>query len=187
MSEMKLIMESWRAFRLEEEEGPKFKEDPQDTISLLKALSTERDEKKVQKVLQQLLADKDVAEVLEALGEMFQEVTDNEEVEVDIDEGLSDLPGDVGRSIAGAGLDLASKAEDFLKNTTAGRLLGKVAPPLLGLAMGALMLQGGQITPGALRTVSKLVSGGATPEALGDAIAEIGESALEALQERKKS
>ncbi len=31
MSEMKLIMESWRAFRLEEEEGPKFKEDKEHT------------------------------------------------------------------------------------------------------------------------------------------------------------
>jgi len=185
MSEMKLIMESWRRFRLSEEgaTGPKFKENPQDTIALLKALSTERDEQRVQKVLQQILADKDVAEVLEALGEMFQEVTGEEEAEVDMDEGLDDL----GRSVAGFGLDIAAKTEEFLKKTPAGNLLRKTAPALLGLSIAAMMLNGGQITPGALKTVSKLITGSVTPETLAAAVADVGLEALEALQERKKN
>ena len=183
MSEMKLIMESWRAFRLEEEEGPKFKENPKDTVALLKALSTEQDPARVQKVLQQLLADKDVAEVLEALGELFQEVTDNEEAEVDLDEDLDDL----GRSVAGFGLDIAAKTEEFLKKTPAGNLLRKTAPALLGLSMAAMMLSGGQITPGGLKTVSKLITGSVTPETLAAAVADVGAEAFEALQERKKN
>jgi len=175
-------MESWRAFRLVEEEAPKFKEDPQDTIALLSALATEPDKHKVDKVVQQIVADKDVEQVLAALSDMFQELTDKEEVEVDIAEDLDDL----GRSVAAMGLGVSDKIDDFLSNTPAGRLLGKVAPPVLGLAMGALMMQGGQITPGGLRTVSKLISGGVSPESLGDAMMDIGEEALEALQERKK-
>jgi len=179
-------MESWRQFRLSEEEtrSPKFKENPQDTIALLKALSTEPDQQRVQEVLQQILADKDVAEVQEALGEMFQEVTGEEEAEVDMDEGLDDV---LGRSVAGLGLDIAAKTEEFLKSTPAGRLLAKTAPALLGVALGGLMLHGGQITPGGLKTVAKLVTGAVTPETLADAVAEVGVDGFEALQERKKN
>jgi len=183
MSEMKLIMESWRAFRLVEQQEPKFKEDPQDTIALLSALATEPDKHKVEKVVQQIIADKDVEQVMSALEHMFQELTDTDEVEVDIAEDLDDL----GRSVAAMGLGVTDKVDDFLSNTTAGRLLGKVAPPILGLAMGALMLQGGEITPGGLKTVSKLIAGGVNPESLGDAMADIGAETFEALQERKKN
>jgi len=183
---MKLIMESWRAFRLAEATtawDPK--EDPQDTMALLKALSTESDQTKVQKVLQQLLADKEIAEVLEALSEMFQEVTGQEESRQE--EGLADLPGDVGRSVAGIGLDLAAKVEEFLNSTPAGHALGTVAPPLLGLALGVLMIHGGDVSAGGLKTVSKLVSGAITPETLGDVVADLGAEALEGIQERKKN
>ena len=185
---MKLIMENWRAFQLAEATtawDPK--EDPQDTMDLLKALSTESDQQKVQKVLQQLLADKEIAKVLEALSEMFQEITGEEEVEVDIDEGLADLPGDVGRSVAGIGLDLTAKVEEFLNSTPGGHALGTVAAPLLGLALGALMIQGGDVSAGGLKTIGKLVSGAVTPESLGDVVADLGTEALEALQERKKN
>ena len=184
MSEMKLIMESWRAFRLSEattDWDPK--EDPQDTMVLLKALSTESDKQKVQKVLQQLLADKDIAEVLEALSEMFQDVTGEEDVEADIDEGLDDL----GRTIASLGVDAAAKAEEFLNSTHAGRILGKIAPPLLGLALGVLMIQGGDVSATGLKTIGKLVSGAVTPESLGDVVVDLGAEAIEGLQERKKN
>jgi|TARA_R110000765_G_scaffold97907_1_gene183994 hypothetical protein len=182
MSEMKLIMESWRAFRLVEEEGPEYKEDPKDTLALLKALSTESDIQRKEKVIHQILADKDVAEVIEALGEMFQEITSEEDIEVDIDEGLDDL----GRSIAGAGLNLTAKVEEFLSSSPAGRVLGTIAPPLLGLALGVLMIQGGDASAAGLKTVGKLVSGAVTPETLGDAVMDLGAEALEGIQERKK-
>jgi hypothetical protein len=188
MSEMKLIMESWRAFQLAEATtawDPK--EDPQDTMDLLKALSIESDQQKVRKVLQQLLADKEIAKVLEALSEMFQEITGAEEAEADIDEGLADLSGDIGRSVAGIGLDLAAKVEEFLNSTPVGHALGTVAPPLLGLALGVLMIQGGDVSAGGLKTVGKLISGAVTPETLGNVVVELGVEALESIQERKRT
>jgi len=182
MSEMKLIMESWRAFRLTEEEAPQYKEDPQDAMALLKALASETDQQRVEKVIQQITTDTDIGPLMSALSDMFEEVTGDEEVEVDIEEGLDDL----GRSVAGLGLDASAKIERFLNSSNAGRLLAKAAPAALGLALGALMIQGGEFSPGAIKTVSKLVSGAVTPETLGDAIADIGTEAIEALQERKK-
>ena len=175
-------MESWRAFRLVEEEGPEYKEDPKDTIALLKALSTESDIQRKEKAIRQILADKDVAEVIKALGEMFQEITSEEDIEVDIDEGLDDL----GRAIAGHGLNLTAKVEEFLSSTPAGRVLGTIAPPLLGLALGVLMIQGGDTSATGLKTVGKLVSGKVNPQILGDVVMDLGAEALEGIQERKK-
>ncbi len=180
-------MESWRAFHLAEAK-PSWdpKENPQDTMDLLKALSTERDKQKVQKVLQQLLADKEIAKVLEALSEMFQEITSGEEVEVDIDEGLADLPGEVGDAVGLGALNLADKVGDFLNSSPAGRTIGRVAPTLLGIALGALMIHGGDTSVTGLKTIGKLVSGAVTPETLGEVVMELGTEAFEGIQERKK-
>ena len=182
MSEMKLIMEGWRTFQLAEA-SPEFKpkEDPQDTMDLLKALSTERDEAKVQKVLQRLLADKEIAKVLEALSDMFQEITDEEEVEVV--EGLDDLP----IAAWGVGMNFRDKVGEFLESSPTGRALKTVSPSLLGIALGVLMWQSGEVSQGGLKTVGKLVSGGVTSETLGDAVADLGAEALEAIQERKRA
>ena len=180
---MRLLIENWRHFCLTEAEAPKFKEDPKDTVELVKALSTERDKERVDQVLQKIMADQDVAEVMKALEEMFQEITGDEEVEVDIEEGLDDL----GRDVTGLALDVSAKAEEFLTNSTVGRFIAKAAPPVLGLALAAMMLQGGTITPGSMRTIAKLVSSSPTPESLGDALMDVGQEAMEAvLQERKK-
>ncbi len=74
MSEMKLIMESWRAFRLEEEEGPKFKEDKEDAIGLVDKVANEKDRQKKQIVSRALESDKDIAPVMDALEELFKEL-----------------------------------------------------------------------------------------------------------------
>ena len=180
-------MEGWRAFQLAEATSAwDPKKNPQDTMDLLKALSTESDEQKVQKVLQQLLADKEIAKVLEALSEMFQEITGEEEVEADIDEGLSDLPGAAADAVTLGGLNLADKVGEFLNSSPVGRALGTVAPPLLGIALGFLMIKGGDASAAGLKTIGTLVSGAVSPETLGNAVMDLGAEALEGIQERKK-
>ena len=180
---MKLIMESWRQFRVTETEDPKFKEDRHDSIALLKALSTEKDEQKRQKVLQQMLADRDVAELLGDVEEMFRVVlaADGEDVE-ELDEDLADL----GLSIGKMGLDMSAKLENFLDKTDAGKAIRQASPALLGLVLGTMMLQGGELTPGGIRTVTKLVSGGTNPETLGNVVADMGTEIIDSLDEQKK-
>ena len=57
---MKLIMESWRTFCLTEEEGPKYKEDPEDTVALLDKMVREPDPEKKEIVAQKIATDKDI-------------------------------------------------------------------------------------------------------------------------------
>ncbi len=145
---MKLIMESWRTFRLTEE-GPRFKENPQHTDALVGLIANEKDPQKQKEVLVKIAQDKDVAAAMAVLEELISTVIGDEEIEADIEEGAIDaikgaynsLGATVGQAMTGD-LAIQQKADEFLQNDPAGKKLAKLSPALIGLAFLGLMSQG---------------------------------------------
>ena len=200
MSEMKLIMESWRAFRLVEEEGPKFKENPQHTAALVDLVANEEDPQKQKKVLLKLAQDKDVAAAMAAVQELISTVSNNEETESDIEEGAIDavkgayntIGATVGQARTGD-LSVQQKANDFLQNDPRGKQIAKFSPLLLALAFMGLVGTGvippETITePGKQKALTNLVrasTGDST--ALATSVAELaGDVIAEAIREERK-
>lgn len=184
MSEMKLIMESWRAFRLEEEEGPKFKEDKEDAIGLVDKVANEKDRQKKQIVSRALESDKDIAPVMDALEELFKELKGEE-----IEEGIEQAYDDMTATASGAVLDASSKVSEFLNSTSAGRVLKTVSGPVMGLALLGLFMQ----SPGeagnlhkSAASIAQVITSPDPAEALA-AAADAITSLAESLSERKKN
>ena len=177
MSEMKLIMESWRAFRLEEEEGPKFKEDPKDAIGLVDKVANETDPRKKQIVSRAIESDKDLAPVMHALEELFKELKGEQAYD------------DMTATASGAVLDASSKVSEFLNSTSAGRLLKTVSGPVLGLALLGLFMQ----SPGeagnlhkSAASIARVITDPDPAQALAASVDTI-TSLAESLSERKKN
>jgi len=176
MSEMKLIMERWQRFCLLENEG-EFKTDPKDTLALIDAITSERDDEKVK--------------VLDALEEFFSTLEQEEE---ERDEKESDEPQlaeaglqDVGLAVTGLGLDIATKIEDFLNQTPAGRALKKAGPLVLGLALTAFMIQSGDVNRATAKTIAKLVTSSGSQGDLVAGLTDLGGELVDSLAERKKN
>ena len=190
MSEMKLIMERWQRFCLLENEG-EFKTDPKDTLALIDAITSERDDEKVKEVGAQIASDAEVAPVLDALEEFFSTLEQEEE---ERDEKESDEPQlaeaglqDVGLAVTGLGLDITTKIEDFLNQTPAGRALKKAGPLVLGLALTAFMIQSGDVNRATAKTIAKLVTSSGSQGDLVAGLTDLGGELVDSLAERKKN
>jgi hypothetical protein len=182
MSEMKLIMENWRAFRLEEEEGPKFKENPKDAVALLGKV-VELDQAQQDAVAEKIASDPDVAPVLSALEELFKELLESEPV----DEALD---ADIGAEIWGAFGTAANKVTDFLESSAAGRVLKTVSGPVLGLALLGLLAQqpdGGASLEKSSAAIAKLMTSSDPMNILAGSAEGLVDVMTESLRERKKN
>ena len=199
MSEMKLIMESWRTFRLTEE-GPRFKENPQHAAALVDLVAKEKDPQKQKEVLLKIAQDKDVAAVMAALQELISAVGNNEETESDIEEGAIDvakraynaLGTTVGWGMTGD-LPAQQKADEFLQNDPTGKKLAKFSPVLIALAFLGLMSQGvidieSLTEPGKRKSLANLaVASAGDSTALATSVAELaGDAITEAISEERK-
>ena len=186
MSEMKLIMESWRTFCLTEEEGPKYKEDPEDTVALLDKMVHEPDPEKKEIVAQKIATDKDIAPILGALEELFQQLESEE-----IEEGIEQTYDDLGIGVAGAALGAGAKISDFLEKSAAGRILKKASGPLLGLALLALIVQqpgeGGKSLNKSAAAIAQLIASPDPTKILVGATDLVMDVVTESLRERKKT
>ena len=177
-------MESWRAFRLEEEEGRKFKENPKDAVELL-GIIPKLDQEQQNAVGEKIASDPDIAPVISALEELFKEL-EREPVE----EAVGPL-NDLGSEISGALGDGANKVSEFLEGSAAGRVLKKVSGPVLGLALAWLLLQGVGEGGGNLNKSSEFISRVMTsgdPQSMLAGSAEVMADVMtESLRERKKT
>ncbi len=178
-------MESWRAFRLMEDEAPKFKEDPKDAVALVAKVAAEKNPQKKEAVTRVLASDKDVAPVTAALGELFQHLASE-----DIEEGIEQVYDDITASASGVALDAASKISEFLEASEAGRILKKASGPLLGLALMTFVLQqpgeSGNINKSA-NAIAELITSPNASESLAGAADVVMGVVAENLRNRKKN
>ena len=174
-------MENWRGFRLEEEEGPKFKENPKDAVELLGKI-VKLDQKRLDAVAEKIASDPDVAPVISALEELFKEL-ESESVE----EGVVD---DLSIGGLGAALGGANKVSEFLEASPAGRVLKKVSGPVLGIALLGLFAQqpdGGQALQSVGDTIAKVMTSSDPATMLAGSAEGLVDVMVESLQERKKA
>jgi hypothetical protein len=187
MNEMKLIMENWRSFRLsEEDDGPKFKENPRDAVDLLGKI-LRLDPGKKEAVAEKIASDEDIAPILSALEELFKELESEPEKEP-IEED-SNLEADLGSEIWGALGSAANKVTEFLESSVAGRMLKGVSGPVLGIALLTLFAQqpdGGASLQKSSATITKLMTSSDPMNMLAGSAEGLVDIMTESLQERKK-
>lgn len=177
-------MESWRAFRLEEEGGPKFKENPKDAVALLGKVA-ELDPNQQSAVAKKIASDPDVAPVISALEELFKEL-EKEPIEEE-----RNLEADIGAEIMGAFGGAANKVTDFLDSSAAGRVLKIASGPVLGLALLASFVIAPGESGGALtklqELIGKLMTSNDPATILAGSAEALVDVVTESLRERKKN
>lgn len=131
MPNMKLILERWDSYLIFEEDTiSKLKTDPTSVEELADDVTSIKDRKRLQAVLNALVADPQVIQAVNALKDLS--AVPAPEPPPDVEEGISD---DL--------LNLSTQAYigiDKLMNSPEAQKVMKIAPPLLGLALIAFKL-----------------------------------------------
>ncbi len=164
---MKLIMEGWRSLVLIEG----VKDNPKEAEKFLNLLSQE-EEGVVNTYAQRLEDDPDVRRVVADLEKMFADVTDDAELE----ENLEDLSLQAGV----AALNIKDKVEEYLNSNPVGRRIKQYGPALLGLGMASLAIAGaGDADPtGGMKLAAKISSKPLTADSIAQAAVELGGDSL---------
>ncbi len=165
---MKLIMEGWRSLVLIEG----VKDNPEEAEKFLDSLSQEKDQQVVDTYTQKLTTDPDVQKVVADLEKMFADVTDDAELE----ENLEDLSLQAGV----AALNIKDKVEEYLNSNPVGRRIKQYGPALLGLGMASLAIAGaGDADPtGGMKLAAKISSKPLTADSIAQAAVELGGDSL---------
>ena len=164
---MKLIMEGWRSLVLIEG----VKDNPKEAEKFLNLLSQE-EEGIVNTYAQRLEDDPDVQGVVADLQKMFADVTDDAELE----ENLEDLSLQAGV----AALNIKDKVEKYLNSNPVGRRIKQYGPALLGLGVASLAIAGaGDADPtGGMKLAAKIASKPLTADSIAQAAVELGGDSL---------